>query len=332
MTILTELLAERTTLLVDGAMGTELFERGLTAGDPPEAWNVDMPELVTDVHAGYIAAGSDIILTNSFGGTAFRLKLHKLDDRVIELNAAAARVARAAADAADRRVIVAGSMGPSGELLVPMGEMTPETAADAFAAQAEGLAEGGADILWIETMSSLDEVEAAVVGARRTTDLPIAATMSFDTAGRTMMGVTGIDAAKRMTDLGLAAIGANCGNNVAETEAAVLQIKAGAGDTPVIVKSNAGVPEFRGESLVYSGSPEIMGAHVRRMMDAGIEIIGGCCGTSTGHLAFMRDVMRGNVEAPELAAPGPNRPDDDPGSGAGGAGRDRSKRRRRRAA
>lgn len=331
MTILDELLAERTTLLIDGAMGTELFERGLTAGDPPEAWNVDMPELVTDVHAGYIAAGSDIILTNSFGGTAFRLKLHKLQDRVVELNAAAARVARQAADAADRRVIVAGSMGPSGELLVPMGEMTPETAADAFAAQAQGLAEGGADMLWIETMSSLDEVEAAVVGARRTTDLPIAATMSFDTAGRTMMGVTGVDAAQRMTDLGLAAIGANCGNNVAETEAAVLQIKSGAGDTPVIVKSNAGVPEFRGDSLVYSGSPEVMGAHVQRMMDAGVQIIGGCCGTSTGHLAYMRDVMRGVVVAPEVAAPGPTRPDDDPGSGAGG-GRDRSKRRRRRAA
>lgn len=331
MTILEELLAERTTLLVDGAMGTELFDRGLTAGDPPEAWNVDMPELVTDVHAGYIAAGSDIILTNSFGGTAFRLKLHKLQDRVVELNAAAARVARAAADAADRRVIVAGSMGPSGELLVPMGEMTPETAAAAFAAQAQGLAEGGADILWIETMSSLDEVEAAVVGARRTTDLPVAATMSFDTAGRTMMGVTGVDAAQRMTDLGLAAIGANCGNNVAETEAAVLQIKSGAGDTPVIVKSNAGVPEFRGDSLVYSGSPEVMGAHVQRMMDAGIQIIGGCCGTSTGHLAYMRDVMRGVVVAPEVAAPGPTRPDDDPGSRAGG-GRDRSKRRRRRAA
>lgn len=334
MSILDELLNERKTLLVDGAMGTELFDRGLTAGDPPEAWNVDMPERVTDVHAGYIAAGSDIILTNSFGGTTFRLKLHKLDNRVVELNAAAARVARLAADAADRRVIVAGSMGPSGELLVPMGEMTPETAAVAYAEQAEGLAEGGADILWIETMSSLDEVEAAVVGIRRVTDLPIAATMSFDTVGRTMMGVTGVDAAKRMTDLGLAAIGANCGNNVAETESAVIQIKSGAGDTPVIVKSNAGVPEFRGDALVYSGSPEIMGAHVQRMMDAGVQIIGGCCGTSTTHLQYMRDVMRGVVVAPELAAPGPKAHDDEPGGEEGRAAdrADRAKRRRRRTA
>lgn len=328
MATLQELLAAKRTLLVDGAMGTELFARGLTAGDPPEAWNVDMPEQITSVHAGYIEAGSDIILTNSFGGTAFRLKLHRLDDRVVELNAAAATVARAAADAADRTVLVAGSMGPSGELMEPMGTMTPETCATAFAAQAEGLTSGGADLLWIETMSSLDELEAAVVGARRTSDLPIAATMSFDTAGRTMMGVTGEDAAHRMTDLGLAAIGANCGNNIAETESAVLQILSGAGSTPVIVKSNAGVPEFRGDSLIYSGSPEVMGAHVQRMMDAGVSIIGGCCGTSTEHLAFMRKVMDGEIEAPEIEAPGPTRPDDDPDGGSDRPAR-RERRRRR---
>lgn len=328
MTTISELLATRTALLIDGAMGTELFARGLTAGDPPEMWNIDLPDKVIDVHAGYIASGSDIILTNSFGGTAFRLKLHKLDDRVVELNEAAARVGRAAADAVDKPVLVAGSMGPSGELMEPMGEMTPATCADAYEAQAEGLTKGGADLLWIETMSSLDEVTAAVEGARRSSDLPIAATLSFDTAGRTMMGVTGEDAARQLTDLGLAAIGANCGNNVAETESAVLQIKAGAGDTPVIVKSNAGVPEFKGEALVYNGSPEVMGAHVQRMMDAGIEIIGGCCGTSTEHLNFMRGVIDGTFEAPDIAAPGPDRPD---GPQSGGEGRGARRNRRRRA-
>ena len=326
MPTINDLLQDRRALLVDGAMGTELFARGLTAGDPPEMWNIDLPETVTEVHAGYIESGSDIILTNSFGGTSFRLKLHNLQDRVIELNEAAARVARVAADAAGRPVIVAGSMGPSGELLEPLGAMTPESAADAYEAQAEGLTAGGAHILWIETMSSLDEVEAAVTGARRSSDLPIAATLSFDTAGRTMMGVTGEDAAKRLTDLGLAAIGANCGNNVAETEAAVLQIKAGAGDTPVIVKSNAGVPEFKGDSLVYNGSPEVMGAHVKRMMDAGIQVIGGCCGTSTEHLMFMRGVIDGDIEAPDIAAPGPDRPDG-PTNGQGRGAR-RSRRRR----
>jgi len=205
-----------------------------------------------------------------------------------------------------------------------MGTMTPETAAAAFADQAEGLAEGGVDVLWIETMSSLEEVAAAVEGIRRRTELPIAATLSFDTAGRTMMGVTGADAAQRLTDLGLTAIGANCGNNVAETERAVEQIIAGAGDTPVIVKANAGVPEFKGDSLHYSGSPEVMGAHVQRMMDLGVRIIGGCCGTSTEHLAHMRGVMDGTIEAADIPAPGPDR-----SAEPAGASRPRRNRRRR---
>ena len=324
-TSLDELLREHAHVLVDGAMGTELFARGLTAGDPPEEWNVDIPDRVVDVHLGYIKAGSDIILTNSFGGTAFRLKLHKLDDRVIELNRAAAQVGRTAADASDRPIVVAGSMGPSGELLEPMGEMTPETAAAAFAEQAVGLTEGGADLLWIETMSSLEEVEAAVAGARSASDLPIAATMSYDTAGHTMMGVTSTEAAKRLTDLGLAAIGANCGNNVAQTEVAVAALVAGSGDTPVIVMANAGVPEFKGDELVYTGSPEVMAAHTKRMMDLGVEIIGGCCGTETDHLALMRKVIDGTHEPEDIPAPGPPPVDE-----ADGASREPRRRNRRR--
>ena len=323
---LSELLQDRPHLLVDGAMGTELFARGLTAGDPPEEWNVDIPDRVVDVHLGYIKAGSDIILTNSFGGTAFRLKLHKLDDRVFELNKAAAEVARQAADSSDRAVLVAGSMGPSGELLEPLGAMTPETAADAFADQAEGLTAGGADLLWIETMSSLEEVEAAVAGARRTSDLPIAATLSFDTVGRTMMGVTGTQVAERLTALGLAAIGANCGNNVAQTEAAIAQVKAGAGDTPVIVMANAGIPEFKGDELSYNGSPEVMAAHTKRMMDLGIEVIGGCCGTSTEHLELMRKTIDGTYIPEDIPAPGPPPVDESDGEGRGA----REGRRRRR--
>ncbi len=324
MTILDEALARRRPLLIDGAMGTELFARGLTAGDPPEMWNIDMPEVITGVHAGYIDAGSDIVLTNSFGGSAFRLKLHSLDDRVVEINEQAARVARAAADAALRPVIVAGSIGPSGELLEPMGTMTPETAAAAFADQARGLAAGGVDLLWIETMSSLDEVAAAVAGVRSVTDLPVTVTLSFDTAGRTMMGVTGTEAAARLAELGVAAMGANCGNNIAETEAAVAQIHEGAGELPVIVKANAGIPEFSGDQLTYTGTPEVMGAHGQRMADLGVSIIGGCCGTSTQHIAFMRKVLDGDIEAPVIDAPGPNRDDDAP------AGSDRPARRGRR--
>lgn len=307
MSSLQELLQTRDHLLVDGAMGTELFARGLTAGDPPEMWNVDLPDAVVDVHKGYIKAGSDIILTNSFGGTSFRLKLHNLQDRVVELNRAAAELGRRAADDADRPVVVAGSMGPSGELLVPMGEMTPDSAAAAFADQAQGLSEGGADLLWIETMSSLEEVEAAVAGARSVCDTPIAVTLSYDTAGRTMMGVTGQAAAERLGALGLAAIGANCGNNIAETEAAVLQLKQGAPSTPIIVKANAGIPEFKGDKLHYTGTPEVMGAHLKRMTDAGIEIIGGCCGTATEHIAYMRGVLDGQIAPPNIEAHAPER-------------------------
>lgn len=306
VTSLQALLAERGTLLVDGAMGTELFARGLTAGDPPEMWNVDLPDDIVDIHKGYIKAGSDIILTNSFGGNRFRLKLHDLDSRVGELNQAAASRARQAADESDRMVLVAGSLGPSGELLEPLGAMTVKECQSAFAEQALGLAVGGVDLFWIETMSSLEEVEAAIDGVRDATDLPIVVTMSFDTAGRTMMGVSGTDAAARLSAHGVAALGANCGNNIAETEGAVAQLVAGSEQTPTIVKANAGIPEFVDGRLVYNGTPEIMGAHVRRMMELGVSIIGGCCGTATQHIAYMRGVIDGSVEPPDLAPPGPS--------------------------
>ena len=214
-------------------------------------------------------------------------------------------------------------MGPSGELLEPMGTMTPETAALAFADQARGLTAGGADLLWIETMSSLEEVEAAIAGARSASDLPIAVTLSFDTAGHTMMGVSGHDAAARLGILGLAAIGANCGNNIADTEAAVLQLKAVAPNTPIIVKANAGIPVLKGDKLHYTGTPEIMGAHLKRMTDAGIEIIGGCCGTATQHVAYMRGVIDGAIEPPLLDAPMSD-------TGPAAPPRERAPRRRRR--
>ena len=298
-TVLDELIAERGHLVIDGAMGTELFARGLPPGDAPERMNLDMVEAVQDVHRAYVQAGSDIILTNSFGGTKYRLALHKLDDRVVEVNAAAAANARVAADEADRRVLVAGSMGPTGELIFPLGELGAASASDAFAAQAEGLTKGGADLLWIETMSSMDEIEAAVEGARRVSDLPVTVTLSFDTAGRTMMGVTGTEAAKRLTELGVAAIGANCGNNLPETEAALAEIRANT-HVPVISKANAGIPEWHGAELSYSGSPDIMGAHAHRMRSTGIQIIGGCCGNTPDHIRAIRGVIDGTIEVPEV--------------------------------
>jgi 5-methyltetrahydrofolate--homocysteine methyltransferase len=289
-------------LVLDGAMGTQLFARGLVSGGSPEAWNVEHPERVQNVHQAYVDAGSDVILTNSFGGTRYRLKLHEMQDRVVELNRAAARNARAAADAAGHPVLVAGSMGPTGELLVPMGNMTYEQCRAAFAEQAQGLIEGGVDVLWVETMSDLNEVKAAVEGARAVSaDIPICATMSYDTRGRTMMGVTGAVMAQELAGLGLTAIGANCGNNLPETEAALAEMHAAMPDLILIAKANAGMPRFEGEKLVYDGTPEVMAAYADRVHQHGVALIGGCCGSGPEHIRMMKQVLTGAIPVPEVA-------------------------------
>ena len=306
---ISDLLGANGYAVADGAMGTQLFAVGLSAGDPPEAWNVHHAGEIRAIHRAYLQAGADLVITNSFGGTSFRLALHGLQDRVRELNEAAARNARIETEAETERtgrtVLVAGSMGPTGELLEPMGNMSTAACEAAFAEQAEGLAAGGADVLWIETMSDLDEVEAAVRGARSVCDLPVTATMSFDTAGRTMMGVTGTELAERLGGLGLAAMGANCGNNIADTEAAVTAIAAASPGTPVISKPNAGVPVWSGDSLIYDGTPEVLAAHAHRARTAGVTIIGSCCGSTPAHTAKISAVLRGDEPPPdiELAPP-----------------------------
>lgn len=305
MTVLHDLVARKGFALTDGATGTELFSRGLGSGDPPEAWNVDEPDKIRSAYQAYVDAGSDLFLTNTFGGTHYRLALHKLHEQVHELNEAAARLGRevaeqAMADDPERTVLVAGSMGPTGELLEPMGSMTPLACAAAFAEQAKGLAAGGADLLWIETMSSLEEAEAAIQGARQVCDLPICLTMSFDTAGRTMMGVTGTSAAELATRLGIDAIGANCGANLVDTENAVKEIRAANPDILVISKGNAGIPQWHGDELRYDGTPEIMAAYADRARQLGAQIIGGCCGSSSEHIKLMRSVLDGEVDVPEI--------------------------------
>lgn len=290
---------------MDGATGTELFKRGLTSGNPPEAWNVDQPEKIRSAYQVYVDAGADIFLTNSFGGTHYRLALHKLDDRVVELNRRAAEIGRDVADEAmaatpGRVVLVAGSMGPTGELMEPMGSMTPASCAAAFAEQATGLSRGGADILWIETMSSVEEAEAAVAGAREVCDLPVCVTLSFDTAGRTMMGVTGTVAAEMATRLELDAIGANCGNNLADTEAAIREMRRANPELMLISKGNAGIPVWHGTELHYNGTPEVMAAYASRARDVGASLIGGCCGSSAEHVRLMRAVLDGEVPVPEV--------------------------------
>ena len=309
MSKLTDYLQEEGVLVLDGAMGTQLFARGLVSGGSPEEWNITNPERVQDVHSAYIEAGSQIILTNSFGGTRYRLKLHNLQDRVVELNRAAAQNARAAVDAAGQRVLVGGSMGPTGELLVPMGTMTYEECQAAFAEQAQGLIEGGVDILWIETMSDLNEVKAAIEGAHQAAaaanvDIPICATMSFDTHGRSMMGVTGTQLAKELSGLGLTAIGANCGNNIPDTEAALAEMHAAAPEMILIAKANAGMPRYEGSKLVYDGTPDVMGAYADRMRRSGVQLVGGCCGSGPEHILMMRKVLSGDVPVPNAVAVG----------------------------
>lgn len=316
MDVLRELTTERGHLMVDGGMGTQLFSAGLGSGNPPEEWNITEPEKVQAIHQSYVEAGADIFLTNSFGGTGFRLKLHKLHERVYELNEAAAANGRVVADRwfekTGNRVLVAGSMGPSGELLEPMGEMTPETCFKAFAEQAEGLAAGGADVLWIETMSSLEEVEAAVAGAMSASDLPVVVTMSFDTAGRTMMGVTGTAAVERLVPLGIAALGVNCGNNLVDSEAAIAEMRAADPDILLVSKANAGIPVWKGADLTYSGTPDVMAAHADRVRANGASIIGACCGSAAEHIVHMRAVLDGEAEVPVVDAPEPASARQDP--------------------
>ena len=324
MNPLRDLIQSKGHAVLDGAMGTQLFAAGLTSGDAPERWNVEHPDRITAIHRAYYAAGSDIVLTNSFGGTRYRLKLHDLQDRVAELSAAAARNARLAADEFDRDLLVAGSIGPTGELIEPLGSLTVDEAEAAFAEQAEGLADGGADLLWLETMSDLAEVEAAIRGVRRVSDLPIVATMSYDTAGRTMMGVTGTAAVERLEPYGLAGIGANCGNNIPDTEAAVLEIKRLLPDTPVVSKANAGIPEWHGTELHYNGTPEVLANHAHRIRAAGIEAIGGCCGSTPDHIELVAKVLAGEVPVPEVEV--------EAATGAAPQREERQRRRRRRSA
>jgi 5-methyltetrahydrofolate--homocysteine methyltransferase len=277
-------------IMVDGGMGTMLMAAGLLFGDPPETWNV-LPEKqakVRQVYKSYLDAGSQIILTNTFGGSPFRLKMHNLQDRVFELNKAGAELARL--EAGER--VVAGDIGPSGELFEPMGKLTYEAAVDGFARQAEGLAAGGADVFWVETMSDLMEVRAAVEGARKAAPhLPVAATMTFDTRGFTMMGVSPSEAIAQLTELNLAAIGGNCGNGPDELEAVIFAMHHDMPDVPLIAKSNAGMPVYVDGKTTYQAAPDYMADCARRMRAFGATIIGGCCGSNPSHIAAMREAL-----------------------------------------
>ncbi len=288
------LLGSGSVVIADGGMGTMLIARGLQRGTAPELWNVERPDDVRAIHRAYIEAGAQIILTNSFGGNRLRLELHGISGRVGELNRAAAHLARAEADAAPGPVLVAGSMGPTGQMLAPMGTLLYDEAVAAFAEQAEALVEGGVDVLWIETMSDLEEVRAAVEGCRLAAPaVPVVSTMTFDTRGRTMMGVTPERAADEIGALGVVALGANCGKGPDELEAAIARMSNAAPIVPLIAKANAGAPRLEGDRAVYDATPEDMAHYARRVHDLGARIIGACCGSTPEHIRAIAQTLRG---------------------------------------
>jgi 5-methyltetrahydrofolate--homocysteine methyltransferase len=294
---LTPLLAQRPWLLADGATGSNLFARGLTSGDAPELWNTEHPHRISELQRSFIEAGADIILTNSFGGNRHRLKLHQAEHRVAELNEAAARLARVEADRAHRIVLVAGSIGPTGEILEPLGPLSAAEARDSFAEQAAALARGGADFLWIETMSSAEETEAAIGGARGT-GLPIVTTLSFDTNGRTMMGLTPAELAGLSRRHHLAACGSNCGVGAAELVASIVNLAAADPSAILVAKGNCGIPQYVDGEIRFNGTPQLMAEYARLALDAGARIIGGCCGTTPEHLRAMRETLESHVRGP----------------------------------
>jgi 5-methyltetrahydrofolate--homocysteine methyltransferase len=302
-TTLQTLLAERDWLMADGATGTNLFNMGLESGDAPELWNETAPDKVRALYDGAIRAGSDLFLTNTFGGNASRLKLHDAADRAYGLNRIAAEIARDAADAADHPVVVAGSMGPTGDIMAPLGSLTVEAAADMFEEQARGLIDGGADVLWVETISAPEEFQAAAVAIGRV-GAPWCGTMSFDTAGRTMMGLTSSDMVGMVAALEHRplAFGANCGVGASDLLRTVLGFASAKPDLPIIAKGNAGIPKFVDGHIHYDGTPDLMADYAVLARDCGATIIGGCCGTTPAHLDAMRAALetRPRGPAPDL--------------------------------
>lgn len=290
------LLAEKGTLVADGAMGTTLFEMGLESGGCPELLNVEQPDLVRRVHQAFVDAGADIVLTNTFGGNRRRFALHRLEDHVAELNAAAAQIAAAVRDGSDRSVLVAGSIGPTGDLFEPLGTLTYERGVEVFAEQARALVEAGVDVLWIETLSSWEELSAAVEGCSGL-GVPVTATLSFDTNGKTMMGLSPRQFGEWWTTRSDApiAIGANCGIGPGDAVAATFDITSVAPDAPVIAKANCGVPLFKTEAPEYPVGPEGMADYVELAMRSGAKIIGACCGSTPSHIAAIRAAVDAGV-------------------------------------
>ena len=279
-------------LLTDGATGTNLFDMGLMSGDAPELWNEEYPEKITKLHKDAVDAGSDIFLTNSFGSNALRLKLHNCGNRAFDLSKISAEIARDVADTYNRAVFVAGSVGPTGEIMQPIGELSHELAVEVFHEQAQGLKEGGADLLWLETISAPEEFKAAAE-AFSYIELPWVGTMSFDTAGRTMMGTSPaamVDLISSIPNKPIA-FGANCGTGAPDLLRTVQDFVETSPNSILIAKGNAGIPKYVDGHILYDGTPELMAKYAVMARNSGATIIGGCCGTKSEHLLSMRSAL-----------------------------------------
>jgi len=293
MSKLLEILQSGKVLLGDGAMGTQLHQRGLETGSCPELWNVTHPEVVGQIIRGYLDVGSDLVETNSFGGTRFKLRHYDLVDRTSELNEAAGRIARQAAGSSHW---VAGSVGPTGEFLQPLGSVSEADIYEAFREQIVALAAGGVDAICIETMTALDEASVALRAAKDHTDLPVIVTFTFDKtaqgAYRNMMGISPAQAAEEMTRAGADIVGSNCGNGPEDLLAITLEIRAHT-DRYLMIQPNAGVPELHDGRTVFRATPDEMAACIKPLVEMGVNIIGGCCGTIPDHIAAMRQALDG---------------------------------------
>ncbi|MEJ7706093.1 MAG: homocysteine S-methyltransferase family protein [Nocardioidaceae bacterium] len=291
MTSLVELLGARRPALFDGGMGTLLQERGLAGGGCGELWNVERPDVIRGIHTEYADAGADVLTTNTFGGTRPRLAMHGVSEQVTELSRAGAALAHGVAE--DSGCLVAGGLGPTGELLEPLGSLEFDEAVRIFAEQLAGLAAGGIDLVLIETMSDLREVQAAVDAATTVVPkLPVAVTLSFDTNLRTMMGVTPAAAVTTLAAAGVDAVGANCGRGLDELEAIVQQLVAVRPQGQLLVgQSNAGLPQLVGDRFEYDVAPSTLAAHALRLRELGVDLIGSCCGSTPAHTAAMRSVL-----------------------------------------
>lgn len=283
-----EALASRPVLIADGATGTNYHAMGIEPGKAPEEWVIDAPERVAELHRRFAEAGSDLVLTSSFGGSSLRLADEALHGRAVEVNTRAAEIAR---EAVGPDLLVAGSIGPTGHLTDPLGPLTKELAVATFAEQAGALAAAGVDVLVLETFFSLDEGLWALEGVRSATDLPVVVSYSFDQGTRTMMGLSPTDVVRAFGPLGVAAVGANCGKSLADTDRIVEELLDVADGMPLWVKPNAGVPRVVGEEVVYEAGPDDLARHVAAYAANGVRIVGGCCGSTPEHVAAIAGAL-----------------------------------------